>query len=335
MKKIVFCFFIILIYSCSKNNFSSSEVSKENLLKEKQQIINTDKFLEWVDKSRKYFTKQENQLSFFKEVLKTENNPTNISIINFIISDIYWTTDDTKTDSLIYMKKVKKEDFLIKYKNMPIGYTICLRIIGSNDDFVNKEKMYKILLNDFKDYIDLPYTLYEFSKFYKNNMDIKNSITCLEKIIEMSRKYKNIEENINLTEIQKEINFYYSKKLWIYKDIKELIRKIEIAVKEKNNESLLQYASKFDFNIILFQKNIKKHWSLKELAIEKRFNDNIIFADKLENISNSEEAYLKTENWDFPQMTTWYFYFKKIKYPYDNKIDGGWEWKGIYFGDLF
>ena len=87
------------------------------------------------------------------------------------------------------------------------------------------------------------------------------------------------------------------------------------------------------FRIKCFQRNSGINWTLNELQIQKRWTNRIIFADKSEEFSNDSEVYLKTTNWNFPNMRTWYLYFKRIDYPYDNNINRGWEWSGVYFGN--
>ena len=60
----------------------------------------------------------------------------------------------------------------------------------------------------------------------------------------------------------------------------------------------------------------------------------IRYADKLDDSSNSTEAFLRTWGWH-QYLSTWYLYFRKIYFPADPEIHGRWEWAGIYYGEKF
>ncbi|HOV14291.1 MAG TPA: hypothetical protein PK771_08415 [Spirochaetota bacterium] len=332
LKKVFFLFIILFL-------FFSCKVESTN--EQKEDIIDVDSFSfdelkTSIERSKQNYI-DENRFSELIDYLSILSYKSKLysSYINFIISDLYWNTDYLKEIALYYMVKIDNSAYNIIYNDQKIGYIIALRIINSNANFLLKEKMYNLLLNEFNDLIDIPYTLSELAKLYKSQLDMKSAVIVMQNIVDLSNKSKNIEENINLTEIKDEIDFFYSKKQWIYRDLSKLIENIKQSIIEKNLYKLYQFASKNGFKIILSQNEKDQSWGFFDIGIQYRFSDYIIFSNKLEDFSSDKEAFLKTENWDFPQMSTWYFYFKKVDYPYDDKIDGGWEWKGIYFGDYF
>ncbi|OQY36635.1 MAG: hypothetical protein B6229_09615, partial [Spirochaetaceae bacterium 4572_7] len=58
----------------------------------------------------------------------------------------------------------------------------------------------------------------------------------------------------------------------------------------------------------------------------------------LDSMSNENEAYLAVSGnrWSssiWAVFPTWYFYFKRVDFPMDPEIHGGWEWAGIYLGE--
>ncbi|HPO50342.1 MAG TPA: hypothetical protein PLO89_08480 [Spirochaetota bacterium] len=331
IKKIIY-FIFLLLYLCSCKNKTDIPLNLKNANIDE---LSFDDFSKWLNASKKHFLKYGKNEEFI-EFLAEKNASSQIysSYLNFVISTIYWELNQKET-ALSYILETKEDCYDMIYENQKIGYIIALKVVNSEADFYLKEKMYKLLLDKYKESIDIPYVMNELAKLYKGNLDIKKAIAVMEDIIELSNKNKNVEENVNLAEIKEEIDFFYSKKNWIYKDLQKLIIAIKKAVLKKDADLLYSYASKKDFKIILSQNENDKNWSYFDLGIEYRFSDRIIFSGKLEDFSNDKEAFLKTENWDFPQMSTWYLYFKKIYYPYDEKIDGGWEWKGIYFGNYF
>ncbi|OHD25029.1 MAG: hypothetical protein A2086_00550 [Spirochaetes bacterium GWD1_27_9] len=337
--KIIIFLSLIFSSSCLKEDKNSIEKNLfyQSLLQKKSQFSTTNELIEWALDIKKFYLElgeTKKLIRFLGELSVTEKDPLFCSFLFFLISDLYWA-NDMKESSILYMMKIYRGAYFLTYENQPIGYVIALRIVNGDCSFNIKEKMYTLLLEEYKDIIDIPYTLYEFAKLYKQNYDMKTAIKIMQQIVDLSSKYKNIEENINLAEIKQEINFYLMKKNWIYGDLKTLINKIKYAIQTKNEFLLTQYVSKTGFKVILSQKTNQQSWDYNDLSIGERFSDRIIFSSNLEEFSSDSEAYLKTENWNFPQMTIWYFYFKKVDYPYDEKINGGWEWKGIYFGELF
>ena len=157
----------------------------------------------------------------------------------------------------------------------------------------------------------------------------------MKRLINISKGYDYIDENINLRKIRNEIYFYNSNKNWIFQDLETLIESIKNAVKEKNEKLLRRYISRREFNIQLFQMSKSRKWSYNELDISRRWTWRILFEDALEDFSGKDEAYLKSKNWNFSMMRTWFFYFKRVHYPFDNQINGGWEWCGIFLGNRF
>jgi hypothetical protein len=58
-----------------------------------------------------------------------------------------------------------------------------------------------------------------------------------------------------------------------------------------------------------------------------------VYADaELHPDSSDREAFLRTAGWT-ARVTTWYLYFRRVDYGIDPRVDGTWEWAGIYFGE--
>ena len=332
------CFNLLLFFFTVFFSFGNeNDIVLRQLIEEKKEIKSVEKLALWADDVDSYFTGQKKTgelAEFLGETASAEKNALFSSYLYFRLSDIYWLNDN-KEIAVYYMTKIDENAYNIIYDDKPIGYLVALRIISYECNFKFQEKMYKLLLEKYPDKIDVIYTMNDFAKMYKKNLDIQNAINLMQQILVLAKKNKNVEETINLSEIKQEVDFFYLKKDRIYKDIRVLIKGINKAIKSKNIRALKSYISRTGFDVIFFQKSNQNRWNFDELSIETHFSDNIMFSDRFEDFSNENEIYLRTDNWDFPQMTTWYFYFKRVDYPYDEKIDGGWEWKGIFFGDFF
>ncbi len=256
------------------------------------------------------------------------------SFIYFLIGNTY-KQNDKYEESLFFYDKVDPKYYSLTYDNSPIGYAIGLSVIKSAKNHQAKKKAYNILLENYKELIDVPYTQYELALLYKDELDMDTACSIMEKIIKEAPKYRYSGSNINYSVLKEEIGYYNMKKNWIYKDLDVLIKNIKYSIIRRDLPALKRCISKSQFDCIVGQKTKLISWDFSELQIQKRWHTNIVFSNELEPQSNENEAWLKTYNWGFPQLHTWYFHFKRINYPYDEKIDRGWEWQGIIFGDMF
>ncbi|MCG8572276.1 MAG: hypothetical protein MJB14_19255 [Spirochaetes bacterium] len=298
---------------------------------------NLEEKIEWADEVYLLFMeadKKEELVQYFTEMAIHFKDDIFSSYLYFVVSDIYWGMEK-KEISLYYITQVKEEIFPVKYDYQEIGFLISLRKIKFDHYQQLKLDNCHILITEYADLIDDVQVLNEMAALYKEQFDIKNAIATMEKILKITDNKKIKDHNINLAKIREEIQFYHSSKDWIYQDLQELINKIKSAIQRKNRKLLDSYVSDVDFQIKFFQTEMQFNWTYREIAVHLRWNNNIVFSRNLEEYSNENEAFLETKNWSLRQMRVWYFYFKRINYPYDEKIDGGWEWKGIYFGNYY
>lgn len=251
------------------------------------------------------------------------------SCLYFFISDFYWQKNEIP-HAVFYMNKVRSEDYDILFNNSPLGCAVGLRLIKLTEYPELRICMYKMLLERFGERVDELFLMYELSQLYKEQYDMKSAVQVMEQMVRISAKNKVKDDRINMAQIQEEIRFFYSEKNWIYKDLNKLINNIKYAIDTRNKKQLYSFIPDA-FTVRFFDPTIQQ-WGVRELSIPSRWGRNIQFSPKFAEISTEDEVYLKTTGWVFPQLTTWYFYFKRVDYPYDNAINGGWEWKGIYFG---
>lgn len=329
-KAILFCAVFIALFSCSRENILSGLNQYQNTLwtnalSSYNENMTLDAKISWLGNAMKLEQPIE---SFLPLATQTKDNAFR-SCIYFFISDVYWQRNEMSY-AVFYMNKIREEDYHVIFNGSPLGCAIGLRIIKLKEYPELRISMYKMLLEKFSDRVDELFLLYELSQLYKEQFDIQSAVQVMEQMVRISAKSRVKDDRIDMKQIQKEINFFYSKKDWIYKDLNKLINNIKYAIDIRSKKRLYSFIPD-DFAVRFFDPTIQQ-WGVRELSIPSRWGRNIRFSPKFAEISTEDEVYLETTGWVFPQLTTWYFYFKRVDYPYDNTINGGWEWKGIYFG---
>ena len=139
-------------------------------------------------------------------------------------------------------------------------------------------------------------------------------------------------------EIRKMISFHdYRNKGWIMDSLEDLTQYVQWAIWGRNPSRLNQYRAKVNFFATAWEEDLVKANVIDD--IEDFYSDLGIFmtsrlrcADEVDPSSNLQEAYLETWGWSY-RIPTWYLYFRKIHFPADPKINGKWEWAGIYLGE--
>ncbi len=250
----------------------------------------------------------------------------------YLISDIYLRSD-AKYLALYYMLKVDESVYDLDVEGYKLGYLLglkCLKIDGYPEV---KKEFYKKLINRYPDMVDMAQLYFDLAELYKNQYEMNLALNYYERLLDMYSKGKIEDDRFNLSRIRENVGFYKNSKTWIYKDLNELIDKIKYAIDSRNQDLLYQYVPNSGFKVCFFKSSDNRNWTLRELGIARWWGRQISFSSKVEEFSNENEIYIETTNWSFPQLHSWYFYFKKIDYPYDDNINGGWEWKGIYFGN--
>lgn len=309
-----------------------SKLWQEIVAKYDDRMTSEDK-ITWVLELYKMFNNRSSKdtfISYLNELSVKSDDPLFKNYIYFLLSDIYWK-DTNMPLFAFYAGQIDDTANSLLYEDKEIGYITGLRVIKLDSYPLLKIKMYTMLLDKYRDQVDVPLLLYELSDLYKTQYQIEPAITAMKELLNVAATEKVSDDQIDLSDIREQVQFYYSKKDWIYKDLNQLIDKIKYAVSTNNSKLLYSFIPKTGFSIRFFNSNDDK-WTVDELSIPRRWGRRIRFASRFEDISNENEVYLETQGWVLPLLDTWYFYFKKIDYPYDDEINGGWEWKGIFFG---
>jgi hypothetical protein len=225
--------------------------------------------------------------SFFPLVNQTKDEAFK-SCLYFFISDFYWQ-DNEISRAVFYMNKVRSEDYQIIFNGTPLGCAVGLRAIKLKEYPELRISMYKMLLEQFDDRIDELFLLYELAKLYKEQYDIKSAVLVMEEMVRISAKSRIKDDRIDMKQIQEEINFFYSKKGWIYKDLNKLINNIKYAIDIRSKKRLYSFIPD-DFTVRFFDPTIQQ-WGVRELSIPSRWGRNIRFSPKFAEISTEDEVF--------------------------------------------
>jgi tetratricopeptide (TPR) repeat protein len=128
------------------------------------------------------------------------------------------------------------------------------------------------------------------------------------------------------------IMFNDSPKNWTFDSLDELAAEVKGALGNHSYSALERYKSKVNFFAMSWKQDETDLNSQRSFYIQNfMMGRQIHFSQDLDSSSNSNEAYLRT--WGWGQVSSWYFYFRKVNFPVDPDIHGKWEWAGIYFGE--
>lgn len=131
--------------------------------------------------------------------------------------------------------------------------------------------------------------------------------------------------------------YNYPDKNWAYANLNTLVNHIRYAVDRRSTRLLSRYWAKVGFFARSWEPSASWDPGMRLLMplflrrINAFMSARVWIAPSLDIQSDQTEAYLQTGGWSW-RIPQWYFYFKKINFPEDPKIQGKWEWAGIYFG---
>lgn len=129
------------------------------------------------------------------------------------------------------------------------------------------------------------------------------------------------------------VDFNNSSKDWTFGSLEELETAVKRAIRNYDWRSLDKYRSKVNFFSMSWKQdetdaNAQEEFSMHDYMRGQR----IRYSEKLDESSNSTEAYLRTTGFS-QYVQVWYLYFRKVNFPIDPDINGNWEWAGIYVGN--
>lgn len=214
---------------------------------------------------------------------------------------------------------------------------ICLRhLIQLSNDPANRISYFTQLINRFPDSINTTELYARIANEYENLGEWTQSLRTYElflkqddagqiQIADMPNAYTNA--------LQLKL-FNESSKNWTFETLDDLTNAVQYALKTRNGASLDRYKSHVNFFATSWRQDENASNAQADLPLTSYIaGKNIRFEDKIDPISTSTEAYLKTWGWSSTYVNVWYFYFRKINFPAAPDYHGRWEWAGIYYGE--
>ncbi len=214
---------------------------------------------------------------------------------------------------------------------------LCLRhLIQLSDNPANRISYFTQLINRFPDSINKTELYARIANEYENLGEWTQALRTYKLFLSQDDAGKiQIADMPNAyTNAQQLILFNNSSKNWTFETLEDLTAAIQQALKTRNGASLDRYKSRVNFFATSWRQDENASNAQSDLPLTSYIaGKNIRFDDKIDPISTSTEAYLKTWGWSSTYVNVWYFYFRKINFPADPDYHGRWEWAGIYYGE--
>jgi tetratricopeptide (TPR) repeat protein len=212
-------------------------------------------------------------------------------------------------------------------------HLICLKeLINITEKPEYRINYYKELIARFKEEVDAGSTYYFMAKTYEGLGEWEQAIQSYTKFLKFPDAAIKGNADARRT-VMNLIAFQNSNKSWTRESLEELIKSIRSAIAEKDTRALFRLRAAVNFFAMSWEQddsdaNAQVMFDLGTFLRSSKIN----YAQNLDIDSNAREAYLETWGWSY-RISTWYLYFRKIKFPGDPEINGRWEWAGIYFGE--
>lgn len=340
------------LISCNKKDYSHY-IDEDNPDK-----VELNQLFPLLDKYKDY---SENRFTVMSEIISHILAQDNRDKLNLLITDYINENPDDPYNSYYllslassYLKKDLSE-FAIPYLHKAVmnyndlvirdesthfkALEILLRISPDNE---YKVFYYKKLIRDHVERVEkrdiftggIGELYYYLGKTLENIEKWEESIEAFESYLEFEDAVISQDPGA-LDQTIKKVGFYHSDKTWVAKDLDTLVTNVKWAIASRNPGLLDKYRS-FDFFIINWK---SKYSDLKSsFPMESHYltSMNIKTNRNLDSMSTENEAYLEvwgSRNSIWYVYPTWFFYFKKVDFPMDPEIHGGWEWVGIYLGE--
>lgn len=129
------------------------------------------------------------------------------------------------------------------------------------------------------------------------------------------------------------VGFSNSPKDWTFESLTALEEAVKKAIRNYDWKSLDKYRASVNFFSMSWKQDEMDPNAQEEFSMRNFMRGNRVrFNTELDEMSTSNEAYLRTWGWS-QYVSVWYLYFRKVNFPLDPDIHGNWEWAGIYIGE--
>jgi len=266
---------------------------------------------------------------------KTINNPADpYNGYYFLMIAYAYVQLESRPIATLYFDLIIKNypDFIINDESI---HLVCLRnLINENVKVDRKVWYYNELISRFADKIDLGTSYFMLGQACEQAGDWNGAVAAYTNYLPYSGTvipgFPYADQHA-----KHQVDFSRSQKDWTFESLPALRSAIEAALDAGNASALSRYQTKVNFFARSWEQVETDDIGMNKFNLAQfMYGNRIKYSPTLDDSSNSNEAFLKTNGWSL-SLNTWYLYFRKIYFPQDPEIHGRWEWAGIYYGEKF
>lgn len=353
LQSLIICVLITLI-SCQKGDYSHY-IDDDNPNKK-----SLEELFPLLDKQQEY---SENRFTIMSEIISMMLKQKSVGKLNLLVTDYInknpkdpynsyyllllssaYVNNEQSNFALPYLNRIVKNYPDLDIDGLSTHYTALITLTEISTDPLNRAYYYKTLINDHSDRVEtrkkfqggVGELYYYLGNAYEDGRMWDESIRAFEEYL----KFDDApipQEPTAKEDITRKVGFHYSDKKWILKDLDTLVKRVRYAIYAKRPDLLDKYRA-YGFFIVNWKSDnsdIEESYPMQSSVLTQM---NISAERNLDPMSNENEAYLavRGNRWRsimWATYPTWYFYFKRVDYPMDPELHGGWEWAGIYLGE--
>lgn len=261
-----------------------------------------------------------------------------IDLIDYLLALSYKETRQPKLASHLLLRLATQSNEIV-YQGQPLQQRLLQNLVEDMDDPLERLIFLKQLLA-YQGNSERSVTLsYYLGKTYQN-------IGLWDQAIETYRYTLSLPGAIEILDpkdynnIRSLIAYRNNPSNRVFRDLDILIQRVKQAQESGNIESLAQLQAISDFVIQYWAQKENYHPTPEQdtflrglIEFSRNYNgeNTVKWEAGLSELSNSNEAYVKTTNW-YAEWGTVHFYFRKVFYPPNPEIHGQWEWAGVFLG---
>ena len=332
---------VILCSSCRQKTPATSRLSNTQKLNDLQLLLESD---ETTQESRFTIVSQlandfiakgqtTELVLFLTDYVENHPNDQYNAYWLLMVAHIYME-DKAKPIARYYFDRILSDYDDLIVKGTSVHFTALTNLIQLSNDSDSRIKFFNELILRFPDKISLTEMYARLAVEYENIGEWEQMRKC----------YALFEAQPDATTIQisgipnayhranQMLKLNASAKDWSFESLDALEQAVKNALKTNNFKQLEKYRSRVNFFAMTWRQEETDSNSQANFSMANFMRGKIRFSEKLDETSNTSEAYLRTWGWQ-QNVSVWYFYFRKINFPLDPDIHGRWEWAGIYYGE--
>ena len=341
LRRCCFFIFILFFFACKKEVDSSifgglEDVSErmKNLVEVLQNTQNEDIVFSVQKEMAKEFKisgQNKRLVVFLISIIESSSSNKYKNYFLLMLANEYMEMKMPEIASYYFERIImSNRDLIVKDKSLKLlSLNTLIKNTGDAEKLI---RYYSLLIRDFNEDINMPYSLFMLARSYERIGEWKMAIQTYSKFLSL-KEFDIVIPGIpdSYGYAKKIVDYSSSSKDWTSESLEELVGILKYAIRIHDYNLLERYRSKVNFFAMSWKQEMsqsKADYTIYNLM----YAGNIQIAANVDSSSTPYEAYLRTSGWTH-YAKTWYFYLKKINFPADPSIHGRWEWAGIYYGE--